>query len=227
MLSSRNLIPGTNPKRIYSNTPAAPVQANTLQANTAQTPQTTEKSPIIQTQAIVSPGVGLTTPRHPDPTQGLTLDGADPALLNRRKVMQLPPMTTSPTDRGLPQFRGSVLGLNPGEAASERLFQMQGMMRDLELQMEDLRQQNAGLQTRIKERDEQILAAVREIRVARKELGLAKNDLDRSKRELQTLQDKVRTAEREHSAVLQSMGPLLQQLLESDDVGSLPPNPAE
>jgi hypothetical protein len=194
--------------------------------NTAQSIQTTEKSPIIQTQAIVSPGVGLATPRHPDPTQGLTLDGADPAQV-RRKAMQLPPMTTSPTDRGTPQFRGSVLGLNTGETATERLLQMQVMVRELELQAEDLRQQNAGLQSRIKDRDEQILAAVREIKVARKELGLAKNDLDRSKRELQTLQDKVRTAEREHSAVLQSMGPLLQQLLESDDVGSLPPNPAE
>jgi hypothetical protein len=41
------------------------------------------------------------------------------------------------------------------------------------------------------------------------------------------LREKVRLAEKEHSAVLQSMGPLLQQLLESDEVGALPPRPME
>jgi hypothetical protein len=37
----------------------------------------------------------------------------------------------------------------------------------------------------------------------------------------------VRTSEKENAAVLQTMAPLLQQLVESDDIGSLPLKPME
>ena len=173
-------------------------------------------------------GTGVTTAGHVDPMQGLTPDGGDPALQRRRQVPLPPPLFMTATDRGAPpSVKGSFLGLNSGETATERLIQMRTVMIDLERQNEELRQLNVGLLGRIKERDEQFLAAVREIKLARKELGLAKNDLDRLRGDIQVLREKVRTAEKEHSAVLQSMGPLLQQLLESDDVGSLPPHPTE
>ena len=123
-------------------------------------------------------------------------------------------------------MRGTLLGLN-GETATERLLQMRTAALELERENEELRQQNAGLLSRVKESHDQLLAGVREIQLARKELTAARSDLDRLRNDLQSLRDKVRIAEREYSAVLQSMGPLLQQLLESDDVSALPPNPTE
>ena len=216
--SPRTPIPGTEPnKGMTSST-----------SNQNRRPSPVVAGSAAPTGSATPAGSGVATAGHVDPYQGLTADGGDPALKRRRQVPLPLPMFMTPTDRGAPpSVKGSYLGLNSGETATERLIQMRAKMIDDERQIEELRQQNVGLLSRVKERDEQVLAAVREIKLARKELGLARNDLDRLRGDLQTLREKVRTAEREHSAVLQSMGPLLQQLLESDDVGSLPPHPTE
>jgi|GEM_PF-3330463 len=166
---------------------------------------------------------------HNDPLQGLTLDGLDPANVHqrRRNPTANQPMIVSPTDRPMiPGVRGAHLGLQ-GETATERLLQMRTAVLELERENEDLRQQNAKLQAGIKEGREQLSNAAREIHTARKELGMARTDLDRLRNELNHLRDKVRVAQREHTAVLQSMGPLLQKFLEADDSDALPPSPTE
>jgi chromosome segregation ATPase len=119
-----------------------------------------------------------------------------------------------------------LIGLN-GETATERLIRMRDMVADLERENEELRQQNAGLQSRVKESQDQLVAGIRDVQNARKELSVARGDLDRLRSDMQALRDKVRIAEREYTAILQSLGPLLQQLFESDDVSALPPNPTE
>ena len=98
---------------------------------------------------------------------------------------------------------------------------------DLERHVEDVTQQNANLNAVIAQRDEKLQSAVREIRSARKDLVTAKEELERLKREVEGLREKVRNAEKDNAAVLQTMAPLLQQLLESDDVSSLPTKSAE
>ena len=231
--SPRTAIPGTEPKRLIPATTinAAPIptvpSAPPGMASNSFVPSN-QSGHVVPVQATAGIGSGVMTAGNRDPLQVVTPDGMDPALRRNRREPAFQPIQMTPTDRGVqPPFRGSITGLNFGETPVERLIQMQTSMREMEQQNDELRQLNAGLQNRIKEREEQMLAAVREIKVARKELALAKTDLERSKKELQNLQDRVRTAEREHAAVLRSMGPLLQQLLESDDVSSMPPNPAE
>ena len=185
-------------------------------------------SPIVQASSTaVDPGV--TTASHLNPQQGLTLDGEDPILINqnrKRSPVNNPLVTTPMIVATRLVCAEPLLGLN-GETATERLLQMRATTMDLERENEALRQQNAGLLSRVKEDHDQLAAGVREIQLARKELAAARSDLDHLRSDLQSLRDKVRIAEREYTAVLQSMGPLLQQLLESDDLGALPPNPTE
>jgi hypothetical protein len=186
-------------------------------------------SPIVQVSSTaVDPGV---TPAGlaPDPMQGVTPDGDDPIQLNQRRKRSPTsiPMMTTPMNRGaLPGVRGALLGLN-GESATERLLQLKEATAELERENEELRQQNVGLMARVKESHEQLTTGIREIQLARKEVATARGDLERLRSELQNLRDKVRGAEREYSAILQSLGPLLQQLVESDEVSALPPKPME
>ena len=219
----RTPIPGTEPNKGYTSTPSfnrRPMPGTASSVSTAPGTAANHVTPLT--------GSGVTTAGHVDPMQGVLPDGGDPALLRRRQAPTPSPVIMTPTDRGAaPAFKGSLLGLNSGETATERLIQLRTMAMDLERQNDELRQQNTGLMARLKERDDQLQVAVREIKLARNQVGLAKSDLERMRGDLQTLREKVRLAEKEHSAVLHSMGPLLQQLLESDDVGSLPPNPME
>lgn len=133
-----------------------------------------------------------------------------------------------PMDRNSPpSVIGSHLGLKPGETATERSLRLMSAIGDLERHVEDVTQQNANLNLLVNQRDEKLQLAVREIRSARKDLMTAKDELERLKREVDDLREKVRNAEKDNAAVLQTMAPLLQQLLESDDVNSFPTKPVE
>lgn len=231
--SVRNPALTTDPSRdaigrspVSNKTPATNQQIST--AKPAPQNATGRNSSIVQASSTGT-DTGVTPASHANPMQGVTPDGADPLLLKERKKHgpNAIPIMTMPAERNVvPAASGELLGLK-GVTATERLLQMRAVAIDLERENEELRQQNAGLMSRLKESHEQLTAGVREIQMARKELGVARGDLDRLKTDLQNLREKVRIAEREYSAVLQSMGPLLQQLLESDDVSALPPNPTE
>lgn len=188
----------------------------------------TAASPIMQASSTIS-DPGVTTTALADPMQGVTPEGEDPILREQRRKRSPTsiPLMTTPANRGTaPGVRGALLGLN-GESATERALKMMEANTELERENEELRQQNAALIARVKESHDQLTAGVREIQLARRELTAARGDLDRLKSELQILRDKVRVAEREYSAILQSIGPLLQQIVESDDVSALPPAPVE
>ena len=164
---------------------------------------------------------------YEDVNRGITRDGVDPLTitpLNPRK--QPPPVVVGPAGGRMapPGVRGALIGLN-GETATERAIQLQNLRIELEQENEILRQQNLQLQARVKDTQDQLMAAAREIQIARKELMSARGDLDRLRSELQALREKFRMADKEHKGFLQSMGPLLQQLLESNDVTALPPDP--
>ncbi len=211
----RKSIPGTEPKRVAANPAPAATPTEKVAQAVAESYQKTGGRPAITPVA------------HHDSNQGITRDGLDPLLMEQRERRNSPIVVTSPVNRGSPPpVRGSYLGLN-GETATERAIQIQTLKMELEQENEILRQQNAGLQTRVKETQDQLMAAAREIQSARKEVTAARGDLDRLRADLQSLREKVRMAEKEHTGFLQSMGPLLQQLLESNDVTALPPNPTE
>ena len=162
-------------------------------------------------------------------TKGINADGIDPLLLEQKKRFQPGPSATMtpPAMGNAPAVLGAYCGLRPGEAASEALIRVQTALANFERENQELRQQHAQLQAKLKESHEQLLAAVREIQIARKEVTTARVDLDRLKGEVQSLREKARSSEKEHESLLRSMGPLLQQLLEGSEVSALPPNPPE
>lgn len=127
-----------------------------------------------------------------------------------------------PTERMRPPtIMGSHLGLQPGETATERSLRLMSAVGELERQVESLDQRNSELNQHIKQRDDQLLLAIREIKSARKEVTSARDELEHLRQQVEALQDKVRDAERDNAALLQTMAPLLQKLLESD--GTTPP----
>ena len=117
---------------------------------------------------------------------------------------------------GPPTILGSHLGLQPGETATERSLRLMSAVGDLERQVEALDQRNAEQSQLIKQRDEQLLLAIREIKTARKEVSSARDELEHLRQQVKALQDKVRDAERDNAALLQTMAPLLQKLLDSN-----------
>ena len=150
------------------------------------------------------------------------------AIIKKPAKAALPPMPAFPSDRASPpSVLGSHLGLHPGETATERSLRLMSAIGELERHVENTTYENATLNAAVKERDDKLQMAIREIRAARKDLVTSREELDRLKREVESLREKVRSAEKDNAAVLQTMAPLLQQLLESDDVGTLPTERAE
>jgi hypothetical protein len=191
-----------------------------------ETPQATNQTSM---PALATTGSTPVTPAsHLDPLTVVDRDGGDATQLRKvRRVQNTVVVTTSPAEsNGPPGVRGALFGLS-GTTATERLFQLQNQFLTLQRESDELRRENAIMMSRVKESQEQLMAGVREIQLARKELTVARGDLDRLRNDLQNLREKVRMAEKEHSAVLQTIGPLLQQLLEVDEVSSLPPSPVE
>lgn len=119
-----------------------------------------------------------------------------------------------------PTIMGSHLGLQPGETATERSLRLMSAVGELERQVESLDQRNGELNQHIKQRDDQLLLAIREIKSARKEVSSARAELEHLRQQVGALQDKVRDAERDNAALLQTMAPLLQKLLEADGTTS-------
>ena len=97
---------------------------------------------------------------------------------------------------------------------------------ELERHVEGLEQRNAEQSQLIKHRDEQLLLTVREIKTARKDVMAARDELEHLRLQVKALQEKVRDAERDNAALMQTMAPLLQKLLDPD-VAGLPSDEAQ
>ena len=209
--AQRKPIPGTEPKAYISRSqPVAPV------------------TPTLRSVDATS-GSQIKPAGHVEVAPGPTRDGVDPALVEKRSLrhpIQPQQIMMPPTGGGRPGLRGLRTGLN-GETATERLIQVEALKSEVDRENDELRQQFTLLQARYKESQEQLMTAAREIQAARKELSMARNDLDRLRGETQNLRERIRLAEKEHAGFIQSMAPLLQQILESTDVSALPPNPTE
>ncbi len=166
-----------------------------------------------------------------DPSQGFPPPDPVPGVPSPSLIPNRQPVVSGgnfPTDRGTPpMILGNHLRLSPGETATERSMRLMTTIGELERQLDALGQQSAEQNQLLKHRDDQLLLAIREIRSARKEVATAKDELERLRQQVQLLQDKVRDAERDNAALLQTMAPLLQRLLESDGTSGTPDEPDE
>jgi len=154
---------------------------------------------------------------------------ATPApLFGNTRSPLLGPGSAFPTERlHPPTIMGNHLGLLPGETATERSLRLMTAIGELERQGEGLSQQNAELVQQVKQRDEQLLLAIRELKSTRKEVAAAREELERLRQQVKALQDKVHDADRDNAALLQTMAPLLQKLLETDRVDPPTEDPLE
>jgi hypothetical protein len=140
----------------------------------------------------------------------------------------LPPGMNFPSDRQVPpMILGSHLRLQPGETATERSLRLMSAIGELEKQVDALGQQNAEQNQLLKQRDDQLLMAIREIKSARKEVSTARDELERLRLQVKGLQDKVQNSERDSAALLQTLAPLVQKLLEPEAAGEPVDGPEE
>lgn len=143
-------------------------------------------------------------------------------FLNFNRTPPPAPGMSYPSERfGAPQITGSRIGLLPGETATERSMRLMSRIGELEGHLGESEQRNAELLALTRQRDEQLLLAIREIKVARKEVTSARDELEHLRLQVKALQDKVQNAERDNAALLQTMAPLLQKLVEADGTNSV------
>lgn len=156
-------------------------------------------------------------------------EGSIPApLFSRQPTPLYPPGASYPTDRTRPPtIMGSHLGLLPGETATERSLRLMSAVGELERQVDGMGQRNAELNQLVKQRDDQLLLAIREIKSTRKEVQSARDELESLRQQVKALQEKVHGADRDNAALIQTMAPLLQKLLESDNNNSSSNSPDE
>lgn len=155
--------------------------------------------------------------------------GSVPApLLHRLGTPLNPPGAPYPTERlQVPSIIGSHLGLLPGETATERSMRLMNLINDRDQQIDGLSQRNSELSQMVKQRDDQLLLAIREIKSTRKDVQSAKDELESLRQQVKALQEKVHGADRDNAALIQTMAPLLQKLLESDNNNSSSNSPEE
>jgi hypothetical protein len=152
--------------------------------------------------------------------------GSMPAPLFPRLATPMnPPGSPYPTERlQAPTILGSHLGLLPGETATERSIRLMNLINDRDQQLEGLSQRNTELSQMVKQRDDQLLLAIREIKSTRKEVQTARDELEYLRQQVKALQEKVHGADRDNAALIQTLAPLLQKLLESDNNSSNSPD---
>lgn len=144
-----------------------------------------------------------------------------PSFLSRNKSNPAPQNFVMPTDRGAaPPVTGSHLGLQPGETATERSLRLMGIIADLEQQLADMHDLNAKQAAEIKHKDAKLQEALQQMKNAGKELSLARDEFERLRKDLTAAREKYRSSEQENSALMRSLAPLLQQLLNSDTEAS-------
>lgn len=145
--------------------------------------------------------------------------GSAPApLLHRLGTPLNPPGAPYPTERlQVPSIMGSHLGLLPGETATERSMRLMNLINERDQQIDGLSQRNSELSQMVKQRDDQLLLAIREIKSTRKDVQSAKDELESLRQQVKALQEKVHGADRDNAALIQTMAPLLQKLLETDN----------
>jgi outer membrane protein TolC len=97
------------------------------------------------------------------------------------------------------------------------------LINDRDQQIDGLSQRNSELSQMVKQRDDQLLLAIREIKSTRKEVQTARDELEYLRQQVKALQEKVHGADRDNAALIQTMAPLLQKLLESNNNSSNSP----
>ena len=118
--------------------------------------------------------------------------------------------------RTQPTVTGSQLNLKPDETLTQKALELSQKLNAAEEEQKAQALRTQQLEAALEEKDKTLLQATKEIQSASEELTRARADLQRSKQEVSTLRDKLRSAEKENLATLQSITSYLEQVLEQD-----------
>jgi chromosome segregation ATPase len=112
---------------------------------------------------------------------------------------------------------GTRLHVAPGETATARALELSAKLDAAENEKQALAARVRDLQAALETKDKALKQATTEVTEARAELARARTELERWKADLIDLREKLRTADKENLATLQTTVSLLQQLLSRDD----------
>ena len=140
-----------------------------------------------------------------------------PFTSRTRAVMPGPSIVLPLNRAGPPSITGSHLRLQPGETATERSLRLMTIVTELDQKNADLVEQHTALTARLKQCEDQLSDGAREMKSARKELSLMRDEVERLRTNLTDVRKMFRVAEQENAALVKSLGPLLEQLLDGGD----------
>lgn len=179
----------------------------------------------------LSPGeVGLTHIRSHLPKRPavglavLLVCGCAMHPFHRRCDSPAPCVTQAPVAYGMPPIvgdppgvMGARLHVAPGETATARALELSAKLEATENEKQGLATHVRDLHATVEEKDKQLAQATKDVTEARAELARARTELERWKQEMANLREKLRAADKENVATLQTTVSLLQQLLSRDE----------
>jgi len=140
-------------------------------------------------------------------------------MLANHSAMQSPFATDVATaaymKRG-PSVTGQQLGLKPGETASEKALEFKKELSESAKREADLKARVAELEVQIDQKNQRLVEAIEEMNVTRQELISVRGQLERWSGNMNDLKEKIRSAEADNLATMQTIINLLQQFLQVD-----------
>ena len=121
-----------------------------------------------------------------------------------------------------PGVVGSRLQIAPGETATARALELSAQLEAIANEKQGLATHVRELHAALEERDKRLAQATADVNAAREELARARTELERWKAEMAGLREKLRAADKENVATLQTTVSLLQQLLSREDETDAP-----
>ncbi len=113
-----------------------------------------------------------------------------------------------------PSVVGAKLGLKPGETATQRALDLQLELDEYKQREDEYKKRVAVLEREIEQKNAKFVEAIREMNSTRQELVAVKAQLEGWSQNMTDLREKIRSAEADNLATMQTIIQLLQQFLQ-------------
>lgn len=124
------------------------------------------------------------------------------------------PTTATGYLRKGPSVIGTKLNLKPGETATQKALQLQDELQAAKLREDELRGRVADLEKEIDQKNTRLVEAIREMNSTRQELISVRSQLESWAQNMAQLREKIKAAEADNLATMQTIIGLLQQFLQ-------------
>ncbi len=162
--------------------------------------------------SAVTPASHTMPPSPVSGTGGSTSMPSDPAMLSF--ASQQPAVSSTAFLNKGPYVVGTKLGLKPGETATQRALDQQQELDDYKQREDEYKKRIVGLEKEIEQKNGRLVEAIREMNATRQELVAVKSQLEGWSQNMNELREKIRSAEADNLATMQTIIQLLQQFLQ-------------